>query len=74
MKKILTLIFVVIAIIACDLPQTSDGIGRNSYGDYNIVVIDSCEYIEYNSGFGNNHVYSLTHKGNCKFCKLRPNK
>lgn len=36
-------------------------------GDYNVIVIDGCEYLEYmdypNTTYG---VYSLTHKGNCK--------
>lgn len=33
-----------------------------------IVVLDSCEYLKSPSAYG---YYSLTHKGNCKFCKLR---
>ena len=41
---------------------------------FKIRVIDSCEYIEYYSGFGNSEVYSITHKGNCKFCQLRNKK
>ena len=35
--------------------------------DMKIVVIDSCEYIQY-------HTYyfeAITHKGNCKFCAER---
>lgn len=32
-------------------------------GSYEIVIIDSCEYI---SGS-----HRLTHKGNCKYCKAR---
>lgn len=38
-------------------------------GVFHLKVIDSCEYIEYDAGYGNASVYSLTHKGNCKNCK-----
>ena len=41
---------------------------------FTIRVIDSCEYIEYYDGFNNSEVYSITHKGNCKFCQLRNKK
>jgi hypothetical protein len=39
---------------------------------YGLVIIDSCEYIEVNSTL--RQIYTLTHKGNCKFCrkKLQP--
>jgi hypothetical protein len=36
-----------------------------------VVVIDSCEYIQYKSGNGYRHI---THKGNCKFCAERNRK
>jgi len=36
--------------------------------DIVIVVIDSCEYLRVNSSSSS---FSLTHKGNCKFCKQR---
>lgn len=36
-------------------------------GGYSIVIIDSCEYIT--TGMGQSR--TLTHKGNCKFCKGR---
>ncbi len=37
-------------------------------GTYKVKVIDGCEYIEYDNGVLDQRVYSLTHKGNCKFC------
>ena len=39
--------------------------------NYTIKVIDSCEYIECDYGIFDQRVYSLTHKGNCKFCEDR---
>lgn len=47
---------------------------RTSEAGYDVIVIDSCEYIEVDfckmcvTGY-----YSLTHKGNCKYCKIRKN-
>ena len=38
----------------------------NDVADYEIII-DSCEYIVW-------HYNSLTHKGNCKYCKLRNEK
>ncbi len=43
-------------------------------GNFTIKTIDSCEYIEYDYGIGDNRVYELEHKGNCKFCEARKNK
>lgn len=33
--------------------------------NYNIVVIDGCQYIEFDYGIADHRVYSLCHKGNC---------
>ena len=60
MKNLIWLLF--IGLISCDKVSTSTTI----YGDYKIVVLDGCEYIEYDRGIGEGRVYSLTHKGNCK--------
>ena len=68
MKQITTLICLLI-LSSC----TPSGAEKSkSIGDYDIIVIDSCEYIEYSFCFGTQSgVYSLTHKGNCEFCKQR---
>ena len=36
---------------------------------YDIIIIDSCEYIVYKWAGSDRHV--ITHKGNCKFCLKR---
>lgn len=38
---------------------------------YNIITIDSCEYIFGKDRNAYNGGYFLTHKGNCKFCEKR---
>lgn len=38
---------------------------------YQIVVIDSCEYIIGKDDYGYNGGFFLSHKGNCKYCENR---
>lgn len=71
MKKIIVIGSLISAILmSCTHnPQaTSQSDGKQKLGDFNIKVIDDCEYIEYSHGFQEYAVYSITHKGNCKFC------
>nr|WP_317632984.1 hypothetical protein [uncultured Flavobacterium sp.] len=61
-----------VAVIFCGCnPQPKNGSTKTRNGDYITKVIDSCEYIEYDYGIFDQRVYSLTHKGNCKFCVER---
>ena len=68
----------VVFLIGC----TESNVNKNSTGviltngseDVKIIVIDSCEYIEVDSGVGEFYRYTLTHKGNCKFCLSRSEK
>lgn len=71
MKKLITLLIGLFSLIACQPSTPSSGDSSSSYGDFKLRVIDSCEYLEYDSGLVDQRVYSLTHKGNCKFCKAR---
>ena len=48
------------------IKQTKD------YHGYNLIVIDSCEYLE--AGGVPRDWNVLTHKGNCKFCAERSKK
>ena len=62
-----------VAIIFCGCESSSGQ--RHKINDYSIAEIDSCEYIEISSMIGaTNGYYSLTHKGNCKFCAERSKK
>lgn len=64
-----------VAVIFCGCnPQPENGSSETSNGDYVTKVIDNCEYIEYDYGIFDQRVYSLTHKGNCKFCAERSKK
>lgn len=57
-------ILLLFMLTGCPKPETAsrEGSGKN----YNIIVIEECEYIEVDLGVIDNRVYSLTHKGNCK--------
>ena len=69
MKK---LILLVLAFVMCGCVQKNeDGSLKLNTGvltESHVVIIDSCEYISYNGGYG------LAHKGNCKFCAERRRK
>jgi hypothetical protein len=66
--SILTLItLIACCLVACETKVKSQKEIRTENG-YNVVTIDSCEYIEIKNGKGwaNNYSYTLTHKGTCK--------
>lgn len=56
MRKILFLLCLFFAVLSCDN-------GADSFwSDSGTIVIDSCEYVYFKSGYG----LGLSHKGNCK--------
>lgn len=70
MKNII--IICILILNGCSSMPPENEVERQTNGDYKIKIIDSCEYIEFNWCVGADiGVYSLTHKGNCKFCKQR---
>ena len=60
------LIFALPLLMACSTPKSNEIVIKEGYV---IKTIDLCEYIEVSFAIGleNSH-YSLTHKGNCKYC------
>ena len=62
-------LLVAVFLVGCEKPQGEKTVDTNK--GYNIKTIDSCEYIEVDSGIGDYYRYTLTHKGNCKFCLSR---
>lgn len=60
MKKLVLLALSVMIMTGCDKSISSvDG--------YDIVIVDSCEYIRNYTASGN----IVVHKGNCRFCQQR---
>lgn len=74
MKQLIILAIGLFSLIACTPSTGSPADTSSQMGDYKLRVIDSCEYIEYDFRLGIDGQYSLTHKGNCKFCKARNDK
>jgi len=72
MKKIFLAIcaIVVIVLVACGSPSSAPTPDK-PFGDFRLRVIDNCEYLEFSDGLGETRVYSVTHKGNCKYCAQR---
>lgn len=62
-------LLVVVIFCGCNPPQGSVN-DINIENSYEVKVIDSCEYI-YVSRRPWSGEFSLTHKGNCKFCSER---
>jgi hypothetical protein len=65
MRIKILLIAVLVFFVGCN-PEPPQGATTDTGRGYNVKVVDSCEYIEYDAGFGQMRVYSLTHKGDCK--------
>lgn len=77
MKKIIlfiVLVFTVLMMVGCDNRTDAEIEEAKRLNGFNIVVIDSCEYlknieVEGYCGYG-----YFAHKGNCRFCKERRQK
>lgn len=60
----------IIMVVGCHetLPEADPKVSTETNNKYESVVIDSCEYIQYDAGVFDQRVYAITHKGNCKYC------
>lgn len=66
MKTLSILTLIACLLVACDTKVKSQKKIKTDNG-YNIITIDSCEYIEVSYALGSRSgYYSITHKGNCK--------
>lgn len=76
LKSICLLMAVLSATVfcSCDDKVAPRADGEQGAKNYSIKVIDGCEYIECDYGLIDHRVYSLTHKGNCKYCAERNSK
>lgn len=69
--KTLTTLLLITLLYGCDLPRKTPAEMAEPPSSMRSIIFDSCEYVEYDYGLANQHVYALTHKGNCKFCEAR---
>lgn len=72
MKNLLLLSLLFITITGCDNFKANyyNPTDTDDLTDKKIVIIDTCEYIQYRTYSG---YFDVTHKGNCKHCQQRKN-
>ena len=69
-KKIIYSMVLLTLLMSCHEPNVEKKNTTyyiDSIKSLDIIVVDGCEYLYYSGG----HRMGITHKGNCKFCKLR---
>lgn len=71
MKKLLLLALTTIMMVGCKYRTTAEIEEAKRLSGFNIVVIDSCEYLIKESARGYTGYGYFAHKGNCKYCAER---
>lgn len=74
MKKIILLALTALMMVGCKYKTDAEIEEAKHLNGFNIVVIDSCEYLEKSETHGYNGYGFFAHKGNCRFCKERREK
>jgi hypothetical protein len=73
MKKIILLVLAVLVVVGCEY-RTDAVEEAERLNGFNIVTIDSCEYLIKYETYGYSGFGYFAHKGNCRFCKERKQK
>ena len=71
MKKLISLMLATLAIVSCEYRSEAEIEEAKRLNGFNIVVIDSCEYIVKTETYGHQGFGFFAHKGNCRYCKER---
>ncbi len=71
MKKIILLALAALMMVGCEHKTDAEIEETKRLNGFNIVVIDSCEYLKKSVAFGYNGYGYFAHKGNCRFCAER---
>ena len=74
MKKIILLALTALMVVGCDNETDTEIEEQKCLNGFNIIVIDSCEYLKKREYGGYSGWGFLAHKGNCRFCKERRQK
>ena len=74
MKKIILLALTALMMVGCEHLNYAKIEEAKRLNGFNIVVIDSCEYLEKSDAIGYQGYGYFAHKGNCRFCKERRQK
>lgn len=74
MKKIIILALIALMMVGCEHRTNAEIEEAERLKGFNIVVIDSCEYLKDSETYGYGGYGYFAHKGNCRFCKDRRQK
>lgn len=74
MKKIILLALAALMMVGCEGRTDAEIEEAKRLNGFNIVVIDSCEYLKSKEASGYAGFGYFAHKGNCRFCKERRQK
>lgn len=71
MKKLLLLALATMMMVGCEYKTTAEIEEAKRLNGFNIIIIDSCEYLKSKEVDGYAGFGFFAHKGNCKFCAER---
>ncbi len=74
MKKLLLLALLAMIMVGCEYSTNAEIEERKQLKGFNVVVIDSCEYLKASNTRGYSGYGYFAHKGNCRFCIERQKK
>ena len=74
MKTIILLALTTLMVVGCKYKTDAEIEEAKHLDGFNIVVIDSCEYLEKSDAIGYQGYGYFAHKGNCRFCAERRKK
>jgi hypothetical protein len=71
MKKLLLLALTTMMMVGCEYKTDAEIKEAKRFNGFNIIVIDSCEYLKKETAMGYSGYGFFAHKGNCKYCAER---
>lgn len=71
MKKLFLLALAAIMMVGCDDRTTAEIEEAERLNGFNVIIVDSCEYLKSNDVHGYAGFGYFAHKGNCKYCAER---
>lgn len=74
MKKIILLALTALMMAGCVYKTEAEIEEAERLNGFNIMIVDSCEYLKSKEGSGYLGYGFFAHKGNCRFCKERRQK
>lgn len=74
MNKIILLILITLMVAGCESKTTAEIEEAKRLNGFNVIIVDSCEYLKSKEVDGYAGFGFFAHKGNCRFCKERRQK